>query len=258
MDDYPWARLRPLPEAVVAWMTLRGLPGVDSRLPIGWAPVGLMLATYVTARRPGCELRMEKRDGTLRFSAAGGTVLDRHDPVGPPTSSWVTSAANRMCELCARPAKYRHEPPGARCDVCESLRGWSRFDAELPFEPRLPLTDDAAEAQAMLANETDLRVPAGWARPVRDCIRNLGGAAPAADYRIIDQHAHMGLQFLEGDDDGFLVFASALEQATRRLCRRCGRHADIKEGDGICDGCWALQVREYKILNADEDGTDGY
>jgi hypothetical protein len=259
MGDYPWARLRPLPEVVVAWMTLRGLPGVESRLPIGWAQAGLMLATYVTAFRPGCELRMDRRSGGFVFETAGGTGLDRDDvPVGPQTSAWVISIASRTCELCARPARYRHDPPGSRCDVCESLRGSTNYTAGLPFEPRLPLTDEAEVAAAALANETDLAVPAGWAALVRKAIRDFRDASPESNYAMTDGHDHMGVYLLEGDEGTFAPFVEELKAATRRVCKHCGRSAQNKDHPGICDGCRAVQARDYKILSADKDGTDDY
>lgn len=259
LNAYPWARLRPLPEAVVAWMTLRGLPGVESQLRIGWAPVGLMLATHITAERPGCELWMAQQDGAFAFTATGGTYLNRGNvPVGRPTSAWVNSIASRTCELCARPAKHRLSPSGARCDVCEFLSGSTRYAGDLPSEPRLPLTDDAREAELLLADETDLRVPAGWARPARDTIHKLGDASPSAANVMTDRGDHLALDFVEGDNEGFTFVAITLEEATQSLCKYCGRRASTEEPYGICDGCRAVRSREYELLRAGEDGTVGY
>ncbi|WP_157480019.1 hypothetical protein [Leifsonia sp. Root227] len=217
-----------------------------------------MLATYVMARRPVCALRMERCGGTLRFNATGGTILDGHDPTESPTSRWVNTTASRTCELCARPAKSRHKRPGARCDVYESLRGSTLVSVEIAFDPRLPLIDDAAEAETLLAYETDLRVPAGWARPVRDTIQNLGGASPSADYLITDREDHMALDFIEGDDSHVPALAVVLGAATRHLCKHCGRSANNEAHHGVCDGCRAVQARHYKVLSAFEDGSDGY
>ncbi|MGF3917066.1 hypothetical protein ACQX8W_14965, partial [Staphylococcus aureus] len=87
---------------------------------------------------------------------------------------------------------------------------------------------------------------------------NLGGASPSADYRLTDRGDHMALDFIEGDSTPFPILAAVLEGATRRLCKHCGRAAENEDHDGICDGCRAEQARDYKILPAYKDGTDGY
>ena len=254
MDSYPWARLRPLPETVVASMTLRSLPGVESRLPIGWAPAGLMLATWVTARRPGSELWMEQRQGALRFNATGGTLLGQYDPIGPPTSSWINATASRTCELCGRPAQYRDYPQGVRCDACESLNG-ERTAASLPFPPRLPITEEAEGAHNDLLATSNLKIPAGWSRQVRSTIRDLTPAAGTNfDYTIIPLADRVTMYLLDGELDDFPFFTERLEASTLAICQHCGRTAENDRYPGICDGCRAVQAREYKILPAYDDG----
>lgn len=254
MDSYPWARLAPLPEAVVASMTLGSLLGIESRLPIGWAPVGLMLATWITARRPGSELWIEQRKGALRFNATGGTLLGEYDPIGPPTSSWINASASRICELCGRPAQYRHNPPGARCDACESLRG-QREAARLSFEPRLPITEEAEEARKDLLATSSLKIPAGWSRQVRSTIRDLSPAAGTSfNYTIIPLADRVTMYLLDGDADDFQFLTERLEASTLAICQHCGRVAENDRYPGICDGCRSVQAREYKILPAYDDG----
>src|SRR4051812_12170676 len=131
------AQLKPLPEAVVASLTLRGLPGIDADIPIGWAPAALAAATLRLAYTPGATIGLWKQDGILASHVIGGADVDpiKTDHHTPPPHWYVSDIVEYTCELCGRPGRRHQEPNAVYCDSCQSLR-----TGEAPaFEPRLPL-----------------------------------------------------------------------------------------------------------------------
>lgn len=250
MDNYPFPRLMPLPENRVAAHTLRRLPGIESRLPIGWALVGLTLATVITTGRPGCRLELRRKNSSLRFYATGGTfVRIGDDPTESPTSAWANGLAHRVCEICGRPGRLHPKRSATYCDTCLALE---RFDMKTFPAPRLPIEEQANTAHQELASHPEYgRVPDGWAPQALATIRELASVAPDVMVRFQSWGEHLKVVPVGGTTNGrFTVVAKRLQFSTRTHCLYCGRVVRQFKPQGVCAGCVSVRARGWEILPA--------
>lgn len=256
------SQLSPLPECVVAAMTLREL-GVHVDIPVGWAPTGLALATAMFALRPGVKLSLHSADGHLQWWKDGGVWPGGTTDTEEQAMVFFVAfaAAARTCGACGRPGRRRSEPAGVWCDVCGYLAVTPSV-RELPHSPRLPLPDETLEALAGLASLPDpmrfITIPVGWARLARSTLRDIT-CAEVADQVGFDIHddtvsltAPDGLWTSELDE-----LNARLEVNARIRCRFCSRPVDANSmaaHAGACDGCWYVQSRGSEVVETVEDG----
>lgn len=270
MDNQTRSQLDPLPETIVAALTLRDLPGVHTDLPLGWAPAALAVVFGQLANRPGTIIHISKsHNGAFKTSFSAGTLIDSEREVYPHPGSWYGGEiAMNSCELCGRPGRRHREPSGVYCDACFELSA-----GRTPtFEPRLPLTVDAAEALRSLPVLDSLpSVPAGWAPLVRSVLKRLGDGSgrgvifeDRGDYLTVAYEPRQASEggpgeapSLNQDEHSTDVAPSDVvipESEMRRIlvalsrerCRFCSR--PVVEGSvaaGRCDGCMWTRSRGW-------------
>lgn len=249
------AHLSPLPEAVVASMTLHELPLVDADIPVGWAPAALTIAIGHLASRPGTTVTLWKSDGTLKATFAGGTYLDASTEVYPHPGIWYGSEiAYKSCEPCGRPG-WRHTfTSPIECDSCFVLNSGRTPD----FDPRLPLDVDAAEALRRLPQIKSLPVvPAGWAPLVRSVLKRLGDGR-GGDVVFDDRATYLTIVSAPDPQQRVAEVRQTLVALSRERCRYCGRHVDEGSGTpGECDGCLWVRARGWTVSPAAETNSPG-
>ncbi|WP_290472743.1 hypothetical protein [Leifsonia sp. 71-9] len=254
--------LKPLPECVVASMTLREL-GVHIDAPIGWAPACLALVTTVHAVRPGVRIHLNVVGTSIKLETEGGIVVVGDSGVDPQMSAWFTvdRTIALTCEACGRPGRRRTEPVGVRCDACAYL-ATAPTATGLPFTPRLPLLDETIQAaQSLSARNTPGRfavIPTGWARLVNSTLRDMPTPelADTVTFTVTDETVSLAF-----DDEAFppspqlLALNERLEANARVHCRRCSRRMITDPGDPIhstiCPGCRWVESRGWEVVHAD-------
>lgn len=243
--------LDPLPETLVAAMTLRELPSVDADVPVGWAPAALAVASGQLANRPGTRITITKHKGAFKTSFTGGTLVDAEREVLPHPGSWYGGEiAMTSCELCGRPGRRHREPNGVYCDVCHELNA-----GRTPtFDPRLPLDLYVIEALSELpAIESLPTVPAGWAPLVRSVLKRLGDGT-GQDVVFEDHGSHLTVISAPEPDDQVDEVRRILEVLSRERCRYCWRLVEqATETPGECDGCLWVQSRGWTVGSAPAD-----
>lgn len=246
--------LQPLPETVVAAMTLAELPGVEAAIPVGWAPAALAVAFGQLTNRPGTTVVITKsRTGAFKTSFSGGTLVDAEREVYPHPGSWYGGEiAMHSCEPCGRPGRRHREPNGVYCDSCYELS----FGRTPDFDPRLPLDIDTADTLRDLpAIESLPIVPTGWAPLVRSVLKRLGDGS--------------GREIVFKDWGDYLTVVSApnpavrvaevrriLETLSRERCRYCSRF--VAQGTmtpGECDGCIWVRSRGWAASSSPDLGA---
>ncbi|NYD76073.1 hypothetical protein BJ963_003592 [Leifsonia soli] len=244
MDQVTGRGLIPWPEAVVAAMTLRSLPGVHSDVPIGWAPAALAVVAGHLANRPGSVIFISKDGGGFSTTFAAGTLVDAEAEVYPHPGSWYGGEiAMHSCELCARPGRRHRVPDGVFCDSCVILTSGDEPD----FAPRLPLAPDVEDAYRTLPPIRSLvTVPAGWAPLVRSVLKRLGDGS-GADLVFADEGDHLVVVSAPDAADRIAAVNRTLVTLTRERCRYCGRPVEESSfSPGACDGCLAVQARGWE------------
>lgn len=245
------SHLEPLPEAVVAAMTLRELPGISANVPVGWAPAALAVASGQLANRPGTRITITKHNGAFKTSFTRGTLVDALREVLPHPGSWYGGEiAMNSCEPCGRPGRRRLEPNGVYCDVCHELSTGRTPD----FEPRLPLDPYVIEALSELpAIESLPTVPPGWAPLVRSVLKRLGDGS-GKDVVFEDRGSHLTVTSAPDPDDQVNEVRRILEALSRERCRYCWRFVEqATETPGECDGCLWVQSRGWTVASAPAD-----
>lgn len=254
--------LAPLPECVVASMTLREL-GVRIDAPIGWAPACLALVTTIQAVRPGVRIHLNAVGASIKLEPEGGIVVVADGGVDPQMNAWFTADRTiaLTCGACGRPGRRRTEPVGVRCDACAYL-ATAPARAELPFAPRLPLPDETIEAVRSLSARNAPRrfavIPDGWARLVSSTLRDMPSPelADIVTFTVTDESVSLAF-----DDEAFppspelIVLNERLEANARVHCRRCSRRMttdpDDPDHSTICPGCRWVEARGWEVGHAD-------
>lgn len=255
-------QLRALLECEVASMTLREL-GVHTDTPIGWAPACVALVTTVQAVRPGVRIDLNVSGTSIKLETHEGIVIVGDGGVDPQMNAWFTAdrTITLTCGACGRPGRRRTEPVGVRCDACAYL-ATALAGAELPFIPRLPLLDEAIEAQRSLCvRNTPSRfaaIPDGWTRLVSSTLRDMPTPelADTVSFTVTDETVSLAF-----DDEAFppspelLVLNERLEANARVHCRRCSRRMTSAPGDldhsTFCAGCRWVESRGWEVVHAD-------
>jgi hypothetical protein len=254
VDDDPRWQLDPLPETLVAAMTLRELPGVDADVPVGWAPAALAVAFGQLANRPGTVITISKHEGAFKTSFTRGTLVDTEREVLPHPGSWYGGEiAMNSCELCGRPGRRHREPNGVFCDVCHELGVGRTPD----FEPRLPLDIHTIEAlRSLPVIESLSTVPPGWAPLVRSVLKRLGDGT-GRDVIFEDRDSHLTVTAAPDPADQVEEVRRILEALSRERCRYCSRFAEqATDSPGRCDGCVWVRSRGWTLVPADpNDGN---
>jgi len=246
--------LEPLPECVVAGMTLGQLAGVDADVPVGWAPAALAVAFGQLASRPGTHIRITKHRGCFKVNFSRGTLVDAEREVYPHPGYWYgAEIAMNSCELCGRPARRRLEPNGVYRDVCHELSTGRTPN----FDPRLPLDPYVTEALSELpAIESLATVPAGWAPLVRSVLKRLGDGT-GRDVVFEDRGNHLTVISAPDPDDQVFVVRRILEVLSRERCRYCWRYVEqATETPGEWDGCVWVRSRGWTIGSVPADSPD--
>ncbi|ERK73548.1 hypothetical protein [Leifsonia aquatica] len=256
------SQLNPLPECVVASMTLREL-GVHTDTPIGWAPACVALVTTVHAVRSGVRIDLTVVGTSIKLATQGGMIVVADDGVDPQMNAWFTADRTiaLTCGACGRPGRRRTEPVGVQCDACAYL-ATAPAAAELPFTPRLPLPDEAIEAVRSLsvrnAPERFAIIPDGWARLVSSTLRDMPTPelADTVSFTVTDETVSLAF-----DDEAFppspelLVLNDRLEANARVHCQRCSRRMTTDPADPdhstICPGCRWVESRGWEVVHAD-------
>ena len=247
-------RLLPLPETVVAAMSLRELPGVDADIPTGWALAALSLVTAILSSRPGAAIHLTQEGSRFRSTITGGALNDSESTTHPQIITWFASEiASSLCSACGRPGERRTAPAGSWCDSCWLLRTGRTPD----FEPRLPLLEHAAEAQRSLPPIGSLPRPAaGWAPLLRSVLKRLGDGS-GRDVVFTDRGPVLRVTRAPNPPDEVAQVNTTLNALCRQRCRYCSRLV-IEESPtpGQCAGCLWVQARGWEIVPAfAEDGA---
>lgn len=246
MDDEPGWQLDPLPEVLVAAMTLRELPGVDADVPVGWAPAALAVAFGQLANRPGTAITISKSNGAFKTSFTRGTLVDAERELYPHPGSWYGGEiAMNSCELCGRPGRRHREPNGTYCDYCHEL-----YEGRTPdFEPRLPLDIDTLEALRSLPEIESLpMVPAGWASLVRSVLKRIGDGT-GRDVVFEDRGSHLTVIAAPDAADRVDEVRRIVETLSRERCRYCSRFVEQATATpGECDGCVWVRSRGWASM----------
>ncbi|GAA0430077.1 hypothetical protein [Leifsonia naganoensis] len=255
-------QLNPLPECVVASMTLREL-GVRTDTPIGWASACLTLVTTVKAVRPGVRIHLNAVGTSIKLETQDGIVVVADGGVDSQMNAWFTADRTiaLTCGACGRPGRRRTEPVGVRCDACAYL-ATAPTPTELPFIPGLPLLDEAIEAVRNLGAQNFpsrfVVIPDGWARLVSSTLRDMPTPelADAATFNVHDDTVSLAF-----DGEAFppspklLVLNDRLEANSRVHCRRCSRRMTTDPADPdhstICPGCRWVESRGWEVVHAD-------
>lgn len=248
----PRLHLDPLPETLVAAMTLRELPGVEADVPVGWAPAALAVASGQLANRPGTRITITRHNGAFKTSFTRGTLIDAAREVLPHPGSWYGGQiAMNSCELCGRPGRRHREPNGVFCDSCHELDAGRTPD----FEPRLPLDIPTIETLRELPAIKSLpAVPAGWAPLIRSVLKRLGDGS-GRDVSFEDRGGYLTVVAAPDPADRVDEVRRILETLSRERCRYCSRFVEQASATpGECDGCVWVRSRGWAVLSATTSG----
>ena len=118
----------------------------------------------------------------------------------------------------------------------------------MPFSPRLPISEVAANALHILRTRTpSVSTPAeGWAPAVLTTVTHLGGLGitEGVKFDIVDDALLLRLDPARRDDRVDRIAASMTRQAAI-TCRHCGRR--LSDRSGVCPGCRRLRERGCSV-----------
>lgn len=254
-----WSQLEPIAEAAAAERVLRDL-GVTNGAGTGWALPSLGAVAVVQAILPGATIRTSSEAGTLRIYVTGGTLIGDHEDLAHRAILVATGAAIRICENCGRPGEYRkNDYFRVVCDLCDYLRTHPYVD--VPFAPRLPLTQETRRAVAQLATHRSfVSIPDGWASIAVGAIQAVEDTHPPSNYALSDRGDHLSIT-VANTPNGFRprkTIPEITQEASARTCKWCGRagsqRADANgEPTCACDGCAWVRQHPWTVTRVGPD-----